>query len=400
MRVLFVTQWFPPEPWRVHLEAAMAFKDLGHEVEVVTGFPNWPQGKIYPGYKLKLIQREVIEGLPVTRIPLYPNHDPNGFKRILNLVSLSIALLCLGPLVLKKADHIHVVQIPFLVLASGWVALLWRAKVSMEVQDLWLDTLVFAGGVREGTGLRLISWICNRAYSLCCRVRVISQGFEHALIERGVPEEKIRVIPNWIDPNVLKPLPADDHMLNKLGVRSSFRVVYAGAIGVPQKLAVVIGAAEILRNDPRICFVMVGDGVEREMLQAMAKEKALSNVVFAGSFPQTEMSRVYSIASALLIHLADSPLYAITVPSKINSCLSAGKPVLAGLQGYGKEIIEKGGAGVAFQPESANALADAVLALAARTDAEREAMGKRGRQLAETELSASAIAPKMSEMFA
>ncbi len=398
MRVLVVSQWFPPEPRELYLELAQAYQKAGHEVQAVTGFPNWPGGKIYPGYKQRIVQKEVIGDIPTVRLPLYANHDSGGVKRVLNLVSLSISLFLLGPFVLKRADRIHVVQLPFLVFAAKWLAFWWRAQVVMEIQDLWPETFSATGTITSSKILGAIDKLCHAAYRACRRIRVISPGFRQALIDRGVPSEKIAVIPNWIDDEVHRPgLGTNQNEAPVLP--AGFRVLYAGSIGIPQALSVVLDAAARLKDHPEIVFLLAGDGVEKEPLEQAAKERGLDRVKFLGRFPQDQMGGLYEQADALLVHLSPDPLFAITIPSKVVSYLAYQKPILAAIEGDTRAMIERTGAGISVTPGDANALADATLRLFQMSPAEREEMGRAGRNAAESEFSFRQAIPKLAQFI-
>ncbi len=396
MRVLVVSQWFPPEPREFLLELAQAYQKAGHEVQVVTGFPNWPGGQVYPGYKVKLIQREVIGGVDTVRLPLYANHSKSGLKRVLNLTSLAISLFFLGPFTLKRAQHIHVIQLPFLVLAAKWLAFWWRATVSMEVQDLWPDTLE-ASGVSSRKVLGLMGKLCDASYRGSRDIRVISPGFARALEARGVPADKLHLIPNWIDDETNKPLPADTPWDGPT-LPQGFRILYAGAIGIPQALSVVLDAAALLKDRPDIVFLIAGDGVEREPLQQRANEEGLDRVVFLGNFPQSEMGKLYAQVDVLLVHLSPDPLFEITIPSKILTYLAYSRPILAGLKGDPAGVIEDTGSGVIFPPGNAQALAAAARTLVDMPEHERVEMGARGRAAAESTYSFRAAIPKLAAL--
>ena len=398
MRVLVVSQWFPPEPRELYLELAQAYQKAGHDVQAVTGFPNWPGGTIYPGYKQRLVQKEEIGGVPTVRLPLYANHDSGGIKRVFNLVSLSISLFLLGPFVLKRADRIHVVQLPFLVFAAKWLAFWWRAQVVMEIQDLWPETFAATGTIKGSRVLKAIDNLCHAAYRACSRIRVISPGFRQALIERGVPESKIAVIPNWIDDEVHRPLSAADSKPS-VELPTGFRVLYAGSIGIPQALKVVLDAAERLKEHPEIVFLLAGDGVEKESLEKEAKERGLDRVKFLGRFPQSEMGGLYAHADALLVHLSPDPLFAITIPSKVVSYLAYQKPILAAIEGDTRVMIEQTRAGLSVEPGNAEALAEATLRMYQMNPEQLAEMGLAGRRAAESDFSFRESVPKLAQFI-
>lgn len=398
MRVLVVTQWFPPEPRELYLELAQAFQRLGHHVDVVTGFPNWPGGRVYPGYKVRLLHREVVSGVRTVRLPLFPNHSAGGLGRVLNLVSLAASLLVLGPFVLRRADHIHVVQNPFLVFAAKWLALLWRAKVSMEVQDLWPDTFKATGAVSSPIALRAVSRICSSAYRVCSKIRVISPGFKKELIARGVSEAKLEVIANWIDDESHKPI-IKSNSFEGPTLPDGFRFLYAGSIGIPQNLSVVIEAAAMLSDRADIQFLFAGDGVEKAELELQVRSQRLKNVHFLGRFNQSKMGELYAQCDALFIHLAPDPLFSITIPSKIVSYMAYQKPILAAVEGDARHVIEASGAGVVVRPGAPVAFAEAARHFVGLSAEARSSMAMNGRHAAEEDFSFRRAVPKLSELL-
>lgn len=398
MRVLVVSQWFPPEPRELYLELAQAFQRAGHEVEAVTGFPNWPGGKLYPGYRIRMVQREVLGGVPTVRLPLYPNHNAGGVKRIWNLMSLAVSLWILGPFVLKRAKHIHVVQLPFLVFSAKWLAFWWGAKVTMEVQDMWPDTFEATGAVTNLKALKMVERLCQSAYRACVKVRVISPGFKRELASRGVPEGKLEVISNWIDDEAHKPLP-EGAPYEGPTLPDGFRILYAGSIGIPQQLKVALDAAEQLADRPDIHFLFAGDGVEREGLEKDAKDRGLANVHFLGRFAQDEMGALYAQVDALFVHLAPDPLFAITIPSKVVSYMAYEKPILAAIEGDTRQVVEEAGAGIAINPGDPTALAEAARRLADLSPDERRRMAEAGRKAAESDFSFREAVPKLAALL-
>lgn len=398
MRVLVVTPVFPPEPREIYLELAQAFKAAGHEVEVLTGFPNWPGGKLYPGYTQRLIHREIIGDIETTRLPIFPNHSPGGIKRVINLLSLPASVFFLAPFAVRRPDHIHIVQQPFLVLAIRPLAFCWRAPLTMEVQDLWPDTFAATNTIKSAKALTVLDKVCSCAYRICTRIRVISPGFAEKLITRGVPVNKIREIPNWIDEVRHKPLNTSESNSN-LAFPEGFNVLYAGSVGLPQALVVVLNAAEELHDRSDIYFIIAGDGVEKQALESEAKTRKLDHVLFVGSFPQLQMGSLYKQADALLVHLAANPLWEITIPSKIVSYLAYQKPILAGLTGDGKKVIEETRSGIVFTPGDGKSLAYAVRQLADMSTDQRQQLADAGRHAAENRFSIRAASRSLAEMI-
>ena len=243
-RVLLLTQWFDPEPTFKGLVFARELVKQGFDVEVITGFPNYPGGKVYPGYRVKLIQKEVIDGVTVTRVPLYPSHDRGAKGRILNYASFAASSLFYGLFFAKKADVMYAYHPPLTVgVTAALLRLFRRVPVVYDIQDMWPDTLRATGMFSNERALKVVSAVCDWVYKRVDHIVVLSPGFRRLLIERGVPSEKIDVIYNWC---------AEDSISDRGGdfpaglPAEGFRVLFAGNMGKAQALPAVLEAAVIL----------------------------------------------------------------------------------------------------------------------------------------------------------
>lgn len=376
MRILLLTQWFQPEPQFKGLPLAKALVARGHEVEVLTGFPNYPGGRLYPGYRVKPWQREVMDGIQVTRAALYPSHDRSAFRRILNYASFALSSMVLA-LTMRRPDVVYV-YCPPMTAAAGAVALkmLRRVPYVIDVQDLWPDTLASTGMVREGLILRLVGAWSRFAMRRAAALMVLSPGFKRRLEQRavGVP---IRVIPNWAPPEIVAA--ADEMVRHSPSDSGRFNILFAGNMGKAQALETVIDAARILsREAPGIHFTLIGGGVEVDALKDANAAAANTNVTFMPARPAAQMGPVFEAADALLVHLRDDPLFSITIPSKTQAYLAIGKPILMGVRGDAADMVEAARAGIVFEPENPRALADAAKSLAESSVAVREEMGRAG----------------------
>lgn len=399
MRILFVTQWFDPEPVPKGLAFARALQAAGHSVEVLTGFPNYPGGKVYPGYRIRPWQVTELDGVRVVRVPLYPSHDGSALRRVLNYASFCASVAMLGPLLTRRCDVIYVYHPPASVtLAAAFLAKLRRVPLVCDIQDLWPDTLRATGMVNRSWMLKLVGTMCQALYRQAARIVVLSPGFAQRLAERGVPAEKIDVVYNWCDEAALRrpaclPPPA--------AMRDRFNVVFAGTMGPAQALDSLLHAAARLADAaPHVQFVLVGGGIDRQRLQALAQWMALPNVVFLPRMPMNEIGSVLSAAEVLLVHLKDDPLFAITVPSKLQAYFAMGKPVINAVRGDAAALVARAGAGLNVAPEQPGALADAVLELAALPPVGRALLGQAGRDFYDRELSLSRGAARILEVLA
>ena len=378
MKILVLSQWYPPEPQSVVSDLAETLTEQGHDVSVLTGFPNWPSGRLYPGYRVRLLQRETMNGVPVSRVPLFPYHGRSAIGRVLNLASFCLAAIVVGPFAVKRPDVIHAIQPPTTCLPAWVLSRIWRVPFTYEVQDLWPDTLRATGMVSKGGTLGLVDRYCRWAYRKAAAIRVISKGFRRELLSRDVPERKISVIPNWVDTTRYKPVPVEPHA----DAARAFRIVYAGNLGLAQALDNVLKAAALLPAGSPVRFVLIGDGVEAGALRETARRMGLTNVEFVPHQPPESMSAILSAADALLLHLKDDPLFSVTIPSKLLTYLAIGKPIIACAAGEPAEILVDARAGIACSPGDPSALASAASRIAALPDADLADMGRAGRAYA------------------
>jgi colanic acid biosynthesis glycosyl transferase WcaI len=379
-------QYFQPEPIFKGLPLARALLDLGHEVEVLTGFPNYPGGKIYSGYRLKLYQQEVIDGIKVTRLPLYPSHSRSGIRRIFNFLSFGFAAFLLGPWFVKRPDVIYVYNLVTLGPAWRILRLLYGSKVVVDVQDLWPESVSASGMMKSRIATQVLELSCRSQYKSANKLVVLSPGFKQNLTARGIDEKKIEVIYNWCDESsisVPEPNPED---AARFQFSHRFNIVFAGTMGVSQSLDCVLEAANAVERElPDVQFTFVGGGIEVPRLRNKASN--LSNVQFLDPMPPSEIGTVLANADVLLVHLKDDPIFRITIPSKIQAYLFAGKPILCGVRGDASDLVQKSGSGVSFMPDDSDSLIKAVRKLRTMTSEELRIMGKTGRTFYESELS-------------
>ena len=399
-RVLLLTQWFDPEPTFKGLVFARELVKRGFEVEVVTGFPNYPSGKVYDGYKIRLIQRELIDGVHITRVPLYPSHDGSILKRILNYLTFAIAALFYCLFRAKKADVIYAYHPP---LSIGVIAVITRffrkMPVVYDIQDMWPDTLRATGMLSNEKILQFIGWVAKCIYKRVDKIAVLSPGFKHLLIERGVDESKIEIIPNWCDEQALLHLVIPNEAHN-FPINDRLKIVFAGNIGKAQSLHTVINAAEILQNkNVAADFVLIGDGLELNNLKNVVNRKGLHNVIFFPQVPMNVIGTYLKKADALLVHLKKDPLFGITIPSKTQAYMAIGKPILMGVEGDVADIIRRANCGFIFEPENAEALADAVILLALQTKEELDFLGMRANQYYLNNLSVNSGVNQFAKIF-
>lgn len=396
MRVLLLSQWFDPEPTFKGLTFAQELARRGHQVEVLTGFPNYPGGKLYPGYRVHLWQRESVNGISILRVPLYPSHDQSALGRVLNYCSFAVSA-SVGCLFVRRPDIIYAYHPPATIGLPALVAkTIYRAPLVYDIQDLWPDTVAATGMVRSAWILGLLSRWCRFVYRKADRLVVLSPGFKRALSQRGVPEDRIEVIYNWCNESTI----AADSQPRRASAERIFKVLFAGTMGLAQALDSVLEAARICASSlPHARFVFVGGGVDRDRLERKSQEMALTNVQFLPRMPMREMGRVLSDADVLLVHLKNDPLFGITIPSKTQAYLAAGKPVLMAVSGDAAALIQRSGGGIACKPEDPQGIADALAELAASDSSRLSEMAESGRSFYVRELSLRAGADRFERVF-
>jgi colanic acid biosynthesis glycosyl transferase WcaI len=359
----------------------MELQRRGHEVIVLTGFPNYPGGRLYPGYRLRLWQRETISGVPVVRVALYPSHSKSAVGRALNYLSFALSAAVLGPFLVGPADVAYVYHPPATIglpaLCWRW---LWRVPSVYDVQDLWPDTLAATGMLRSALLLSVIGVCSNFVYRRMEHVVVLSPGFRDSLIRRGVHPRSISVIYNWSpDAGSSEGLPSLSEEERRL-LSGRFNVLFAGNMGPAQALESVLRAAKLAyERAPEIQFVFVGGGVALGELKVYARAEGIKNVVFLPRRSAAEMPALYSVSDALLVHLKDDPLFEITIPSKTQTYLAAGRPIVMAVRGDAAELVQRSGSGICCAPEDPDSIVDAVLRLVSLPVGVRQQMGDSGR---------------------
>ena len=387
MKILLLTQWFDPEPTFKGLAFAKELKRQGHEVQVLTGFPNYPSGKIYDGYKLKLYQREEIEGISILRVALYPNHDSSALRRILNYISFAFMAMLFGIFATKKADVIYAYHPPLTVgIAAIFIKLFRRTPIVYDIQDMWPDTLKATGMLNNKKILNFIGSVCKLVYRFVDHIVVLCPGFKQLLIERAVPKEKISVIYNWCDEQGLtqaKPAKLEYQQL----MQNKFNIVFAGNMGKAQALDTILEVAKQLKNIQDIQFVFVGGGTETERLKQRSIIENISNAVFIPQMPMAEVGGVLKLSDLLLVHLKKDPLFEITVPSKTQAYMAMGKPVLMAVAGDAAELVQKAECGGVAISEDVASLEHAILKIYYLPIRERLQMGINAQTFYKQELS-------------
>jgi glycosyltransferase involved in cell wall biosynthesis len=396
MRVLVVSQYYWPETFRI-TEVVRALRDEGCEVLVLTGQPNYPGGLPFEGYSWWSMGCEEHDGVTIMRLPLVPRGDGRATRLVLNYLSFILSAAVLGPWLLRgrSTDVIFVFGMsPILqVIPAVWIAYLKKASLVTWVQDLWPESLSAAGFVRSQRILNLVSYVVRWIYRKSDLILVQSQAFIEP-VQKMSETKPVRYHPNPGD-FAFSDMKAEQEC--PFPFEPGFNIVFAGNMGTVQSLDTIISAAEILQDDPNIRLVMFGSGSRAEWIKSEVYRRNLNNVLLPGRFPLSSMPSIMSQASALLVSLIKSPIMSQTVPSKVQTYLAAGKPIIASLNGEGARVILEAGAGVAAQAEDGQGLADAIRELKCLPQSELERMGKNARAYYESNFEPRLLAKKLKE---
>ncbi len=399
MRVLIITNHFWPENFRIN-DLALGLKDRGHNVSVLTGIPNYPSGKFPSGYGIFKKQSEDFNGIKIVRAPLIPRGNGSGVRLALNYVSYAISACLLAPFVCRgKYDVILVfesspvtVGLPALVLKKlkGTPIIFW-------VQDLWPETLSATGVVRSERILGWVGKLVRFIYRGCDQIFVQSKAFSSSVARLAPPSTPIRYFPNTAE-DLYRPLKLEGDAPEHAMMPKGFRIMFAGNIGVAQDFGSVLDAAEQLKDYPDIQWVIIGDGRRRSWVEDEVVKKGLQNSVhLLGRHPMETMPRFFSLADALLVTLKKEPIFALTIPSKVQSYLACAKPIIAGLDGEGARVIEESGSGLTCPAEDPEALAETVLRMYQLSAQERAEMGVRGREYFDREFERAMLLNRLEE---
>jgi len=381
VRVLVLSQYYDPEPIPKPSEVAEELAMRGHDVSVLTGLPNYPTGRLATGYRLQPYKRETIRGIPVLRVFEVPYHGGSSVGRFLNYGSFMLAAAAAAP-VIPRPDVVYVWHPPLTVGVAAWAIRLIRGcPFVYDVQDIWPDEALLAGMMREGFMARALRVMEKAVYKRASHVVVATDGARSNLLAKGVPEERVSVVPNWIfGDGLVQPASADLKSARQfLAADDAFTVTFAGNTGLVQGLDTMLEAARLLLPRTDIALRVVGDGSDLPRLRKLAEQLGLTNLRFLGRLPSSKMPAILGASDALLVVLRPGTLTDLALPTKTLAYLAAGRPVLVAAGGAAEQLVRECDAGLIVRPGEPQDLALAVSQLAAMAPHEREFMGQRGR---------------------
>lgn len=388
MRILILSQYYPPEPIPKPADLARELARRGHEVSVLTGVPNYPTGDLAPGYRARFFHTEQLDGIPVTRTYEFPYHGTNAPLRLWNYATFMLSAP-LGAFRLGRFDAIYVWHPPLSVGVAAWlVGRITRAPFVYDVQDIWPDAAVLSGLFKPGLVVNAMRRLERFVYRRAAHLLVVTDGARENLIAKGVSPERVTALPQWVDDRAFEQ-PASSAVASAraaCGTGDRFLVLFTGNIGLVQGLDTVVDAAALLR-DAGVRIVFVGDGADRARLEARVRELALEAIVgFVDRRPASDMPAFMAAADALLVNLRASELSRLVIPSKTGTYLAAGRPIVMAMEGAAADLVREAGAGTCVEAASPDALARAIRDLMTMPAAEREAMGARGTAYARAHL--------------
>ena len=382
MHILIVSQYFWPENFRIN-DLALGLQELGHKVTVLTGNPNYPGGSFYPGYGFLRKSREDFHGMDLIRVPLLPRGDGGKVRLILNYLSFALFACLLAPFSCRgKYDLIFVYQLS--PVTVGLPALLLKkikkVPIMFWVQDLWPESLSATGAINSKLILHLVENMVRFIYRGCDNILVQSKAFSPSIEKLGVDSKRIFYFPNGAE-ELYQPAAAGEDLPELTGMPAGFRIMFAGNIGAAQDFPTIIEAAYLLKDYPDIHWLIVGDGRMLPWVKSEVSKRNLENRMhFLGRHHVELMPAFFSCAHVMLATLKKEPIFALTIPAKIQSYMACARPIIAALDGEGARTVAEAEAGFTCPAEAPEALAKAVLLMYKTSTAERETMGRRGRE--------------------
>lgn len=400
MRILIVSQYFWPETFRIN-DLVIELVNRGHEVHVLTGKPNYPQGKIYKGYGMFTRRRETYHGAKVYRVPLVPRKKGTGLHLIINYVSYVVSACTFVLFNKKKYD----VSLTFAIspITQIYPALLhkklYKSRAYLWVQDLWPESVTAAGKMDSPRIIERLTNMVRDIYQKTDKVLVQSEAFIPSILQKGITRDKIEYIPNWAEDIFTKPLDVGAGKYKSM-VPDGFVVMFAGNIGEAQDFESIMNAAEKTKHVKDIKWVIVGDGRKKEWVEKQIKERELSETFFLlGRFPVEEMPYFFKEADIMLLTLKDEEIFSLTIPSKVQSYLAFGKPIASMINGIGNKVISDANCGFTASAGDAEKLAENIIQAYNTPSDTLSRMGENGKDYYAKEFDKSTIIDRLVRVF-
>ncbi len=398
MNVWLLSHNFPPEVNALanrSYEHAVQWAEDGGSVDVITDIPHFPEGRVYRGYKNRF-QHETVEGVSVYRVPIYAARNQRRLRRIASYLSYMVSAILFSCFIKRRPDVV-VASSPhiFTAFAGYAISLIRRVPFVMEVRDLWPESIGAVGAIEKRWILRLIEWAVDFLYARARLVVVVTESFREALLRRGVPAERLQVVPNGADLKFLQALDRgrQEELREKLRLNGKFVVSYLGTIGMAHKVEVMLEAA-LRCTDPEVIYLVAGTGARRSWLEAEVKRNPCPNFLLLPKQPRDAMPYLLALSDVCVIHLMDRELFSTVIPSKLFEAMGAGRPVIVAIPGESTRLIEESGAGLVIPPEMPDALVAAVAKLKTSPD-QLQAMQTAGLSLVRSRYNRVSLARRL-----
>jgi glycosyltransferase involved in cell wall biosynthesis len=381
VKILIISQYFWPENFKIN-DLALSLKENGNEVTILTGKPNYPNGKFYPGYYFFNRRIEYYNGIKIVRSPIISRGNSSGAHLFINYISFAFfASLAAIFRLNKKAEIIFVyepspvtVGIPALV-----YKLFSRAPMFFWIQDLWPESVIAAGNMNSKLILKITEWLVKVIYRKSDVIFISSRSFRQSVIEKGVSNEKINYLPNWAEDLYINNVEKNEEIV-KLLPPSGFKIMFAGNIGEAQDFESIVNAAEKTKEYEDIQWIIVGDGRKRTWIEQQIHKKKLTNIYLLGRYPMDTMPYFFKEADVMLVSLKDEAIFSLTVPAKIQSYLACGKPILAMINGEGAEIVKESNSGFSVNAGDYNRLSEKAIEMYKMPKSELDLMAKSSKE--------------------
>ncbi|MBC8066993.1 MAG: glycosyltransferase family 4 protein [Deltaproteobacteria bacterium] len=400
MRILYLSQYFPPEmgaPAARVSELAARWAERGHEVCVLTGFPNHPTGVVPPEYRGRVLQREQWRGVEVLRTWIYATANKGVLRRGLAYGSFASSSVLLGGLAreVRRADVVLASSPQFLVALSGYLlARAWRVPYALEIRDLWPQSIVEVGALSERHPIvHVLRGLERFVYEQADLLVGVTDSFAEIWRQQGISPTKIRVIKNGVDLELFTPDIDARAIRAELQLGDRFVVGYIGTIGMAHGLGTLLDVADRFRARPGVVFVLIGDGAERAALEADARARGLDNVRFVGVLPRAKIPAVLAATDLAVVMLRDTPLFETVLPSKLFEIMGCARPLVLAVGGEARRLVEQAGAGYTVASQDAAAMTDAI-EHAMRDPDDARARGLAGRRFVEQHFDRRALADR------
>ena len=400
-RVWFVCQWFAPEPVVVPVSIVRSLARRIMSISVITGVPNYPAGVVQSGYSAVRFTTEKLDGVTVERCPLFPSHDESPIGRAANYLSWAISATLRALTRVRRNDVVLVYASPATAALPALIArLLVGTPYVLMIQDLWPDSVVATGFINRGGVRRVVESVITRfvarLYRSASHIIAISPGMIAILHSRGVPREKLSLVYNWADEETFRPSLAEAGLRSTLGIRDdAFVAMYAGNLGPAQGLDAVIRAVGRVDCGRRTVLLLVGDGIAEQELRSLAGQVAAERVVFLPPVPPSRMPGLMAAADIQIVSLRDHPLFHFTMPSKVQSILASGLPVIACAPGDVRDVVLESGAGWVAAPGSVVELERCICEASKAGPDDLALRGKLGRKYYEQKMSEAVNADRL-----